>query len=187
MSVVSFPLMLGISSIAPWVVEMVLGNKWSTVVLPLQVITIVVPLRMINAVIPNALLGIGRADLALRNQITAAIIMPLAFLLGAVWGIEGISVAWLCAFPIVFLINMWRSLFVINLSIRDVLKPMEKPALAAAVMYICILITRNYIQDGIAIPLTLMLVILEGILVYGSIILFIDRKACIEVMRLLKR
>jgi teichuronic acid exporter len=187
MSVVSFPLMWGISSIAPWVVEMVLGNKWSTVVLPLQVITIVVPLRMIHAVIPNALLGVGRADLALRNQITATIIMPLAFLLGAVWGIEGISVAWLCAFPIVFLINIWRSLFVINLSIRDVLKPMEKPALAAAAMYICILTTRNYIQDGIAIPLTIVLVILEGILIYGSIIIFIDRKACIEVMGLLKR
>ena len=94
---VAFPVFFGISSVAPELVDVLLGEKWALVLVPLQLLSLVLPLQMLGIVITPALLGIGRPDIGLGNVAIGCIIMPVSFLIGIQWGLVGVSVAWLVA------------------------------------------------------------------------------------------
>src|SRR5260221_4404388 len=79
---VSFPILWGISSVAPEMVSVILGPKWAPAMFPLEVLTLMMPLRMVSVFIPNALQGIGRADLLFYNNLVAAVVMPIAIFVG---------------------------------------------------------------------------------------------------------
>jgi hypothetical protein len=64
----------------------------------------------------------------------AIVIMPLAFFLGARWGIFGFCLAWLTAFPLLFLIICHRSLGVMQLPMRAIWKTMVVPLTGSLVM-----------------------------------------------------
>jgi teichuronic acid exporter len=87
LSFLSFPVLWGISSIAPEIVQLLLGPKWEPAILPLQILPMIMPLRMIsNSFLPSAVDAIGRPDITMKNLIGASIIMPVAFLIGCQWG-----------------------------------------------------------------------------------------------------
>ena len=46
----------------------------------------------------------GRPDISFTNMIICSLIMPLGFLIGLKYGLEGLSYAWFFLFPMVFLI-----------------------------------------------------------------------------------
>ncbi|WP_336511698.1 oligosaccharide flippase family protein [Candidatus Accumulibacter phosphatis] len=48
LSFLSFPVLWGISSIAPEIVQLLLGPKWEPAILPLQILPMIMPLRMIS-------------------------------------------------------------------------------------------------------------------------------------------
>ena len=64
----SVPVLWGMSATSPEIVGVALGPKWSSAVLPLQLISLVVPLRMVSAAFSTANLGIGRAGTRLPQQ-----------------------------------------------------------------------------------------------------------------------
>ena len=76
LSFVAFPILWGISSVAPEIVEVVLGPRWGPVALPLQVIGLVMPLRMITTFVPNVLQGVGRSDVIFWNYVWASLVTP---------------------------------------------------------------------------------------------------------------
>jgi len=79
LALLAFPVFFGISSVAPEIVEIFLGDKWAGAVLPIQVLSLVVPVRFLNLVLPSSLYGIGRAGVSAANSAVACVIMPVAF------------------------------------------------------------------------------------------------------------
>jgi hypothetical protein len=57
-----------------------------------------------------ALLGIGRPDRSFRNMINVAVVMLVSFVVGIQWGIVGVSLAWVCAYPLAWLFIEMRTL-----------------------------------------------------------------------------
>lgn len=186
MSIVGFPLMWGLSSIAPELVNVLLEEKWAGVIMPLQLICLCVPVRMVNSLTPPLFYGLGVPVHAFHNTVVLAVVMSGAFFVGCQFGLLGLVLAWVACFPLVALYNMSRSLPVVNLGALDVARNMARPALAAAGMYASVLAARAQLEGSLAEPLLLAALVLSGGAAYAVLIFFVDRRGLQELLSLRK-
>ena len=136
LGMVAFPVMWGISSVAPEIVAAALGEHWLPAVLPLSVLPIIIPLRLLSAFLSTTAQSVGHQNVDFRNTVTGALLMPPAFLVGSFWGLQGLLVAWVIAVPLVFALNFQRALPILGVPLRAfLLRALFRPALAAGVMY----------------------------------------------------
>lgn len=119
LSFAAVPALWGISAVAPELVALALGERWLGAIFPLQVVTLVVPLRILSTIFGTAVSALGRADVDLRNMAVASAVLPIAFLVGAQWGADGLALSWVVAVPILFCANFPRSSRVLGISLRE--------------------------------------------------------------------
>ena len=185
MSLLAFPVLWGISSIAPEFVNLLLGKKWSIAVVPLQILSLVIPIRMVSNLMSPPLLGLGRADTNFLNVITASLALPVGFLVGCHWGIIGVSIAWSTIFPIVFISNLSRTARVLKITVGDVIREMVSPVVAASAMYISVSIIKLFIPEfDYMVSLTSSVVV--GVVVYGAMVSTLDKDGCLEALGMMR-
>lgn len=93
-AVVTFPLSVGLALVAETVVVHILGAQWVDAVAPLRLLSLYFVFRVVSALEPVVLLARHETHID-RNFTTAfAVIMPIAFFIGARWGLVGIAAAW---------------------------------------------------------------------------------------------
>jgi teichuronic acid exporter len=185
MSFLAFPVLWGISSVAPQLVELLLGRRWDMAIIPLQILSLVIPIRMVSNLMSPALLGLGRPDVNLYNVITASLFLPLGFLIGSHWGIVGVSLSWAIIFPIVFLINLFRLTRFLKIGILDVMSAMSKPFLASVAM-LTLVSTISVLVSEFDPTLRLVLPVMGGAAVYCGITFFLNLDGYHEVLGLLR-
>ncbi|MGI9305297.1 MAG: lipopolysaccharide biosynthesis protein [Gammaproteobacteria bacterium] len=187
MSVVAFPVFFGMSSVAPELVATLLGEKWTPAALPLLILGLVMPLRMISTLLPPVLWGVGRPGVSAGNFLIAAIVMPIAFFVGAQWGPAGMAMSWLLAYPFVFLISVWRTVTVTKLGLMEFLATMFRPTLACAGMYAAVAATRLFALNPANGMLNLVILTLVGAATYTALLFLIHREGLREAIALAKR
>jgi len=181
-----FPVLWGISSIAPELVSVLLGSKWLLSTVPLQLLALIMPVHMFAPFMNTAALGLGRADIAAKQVLIASLIMPAAFLIGSQWGLVGLAAAWLVAFPLVFIGAMVLFLQIIRLRIRDLLGAMAPPVAASLGMYAMVAVIRVILGPATGEVARMTALIFAGIVAYGVLSLVINRDGCREVIRTLQ-
>lgn len=186
LSILSFPILWGLSSVAPEVVEVVLGPTWANSTLPLQVLSLIMPLRLISTFVPNAVQGLGRFDVVLRAIVVAFLVMVPAFAIGVQWGLMGLCLAWLFGTPVMFLLNMRQNMAALQTRMGSLLAAMGRPAVAGAVMCGAIAACRMTAATDLAAPVRLGLLILVGALVYVAATFALNRQGLRELLALLK-
>lgn len=185
LSFVAFPVLWGISSIAPEIADVILGPKWQSAALPLQVLGLIMPLRVVAYFVPNAIQGIGRTDILLVNSLWGLAVAPPLLFLGAYhWGLPGLSLAWLVASPLLFLQAMARTLPAIGLRIAELGRAMAPAAGAGLVMYGAVAGARQIlpVERGGFIQLAMLIII--GALAYTSASLLVNRRGIDETLAL---
>lgn len=186
LSMVSFPILWGISSVAPEIVRVFLGLKWTESILPLQILGLVMPLRMITNFVSNPIQGLGRFGVGLANVVVAFLVMVTAFAVGVQWGLVGLCLAWLIGTPIVFLANMSRSTVVLGVPLNLLLASMARPAVTASVMYGVVVGCRTTVLAHVTDTARLAPLILAGALTYGLMTLLLNRQGLTEALALLR-
>jgi O-antigen/teichoic acid export membrane protein len=93
-AVVTFPLSVGLALVAEPLVMNVFGAQWVDAVDPLRLLSLYFVFRVVSALEPVVLLA--RHETHIDRNFTAvfAVIMPIAFLIGARWGLVGVAAAW---------------------------------------------------------------------------------------------
>lgn len=182
---VAFPVLWGISSIAPEIVAVLLGPKWEAAVLPLQVLPLVMPLSMVSPFMNTAFQGIGRGGVVFMNVLTACLVMPVAFWIGAHWGLFGLCIAWVLGFPLVFIVNLWRMLPLVALRLRDIRSALAPAALTSAGMYAAVSVARYIAADRLGAPFLMVLLIGVGAASYAVLVWTANRSAVDEIAELL--
>jgi O-antigen/teichoic acid export membrane protein len=180
------PVFLGIALVAPDGVPIALGEQWTLVTVPLQLICLILPLRAIVAVISPAVFGIGRP---LVNVINSAIVLPLmatAFYFGARSGLVGLASAWVIGYPIAFAIITIRSLPVLGVSWRGIWQSVRISLLAGVVMVGAVVCVQYATQDASSL-VRLIASVVCGVIVYPGTFHLADRKAIDELRGLLNR
>lgn len=184
---VVFPVFFGMSLIAPLVVPWVLGEKWQQAVFPLQIVTLILPLRVSLDLLSPALKGMGMADMVLKTVLTALAIMIPALTIGAMYGLQGLALAWLFAFPIAYLINVYRSLSVLGVDIRRFTREMLTALGAASMMYLVGSVVIELMDGRVPIAITVASVIIASAMSYIALLYAFARENLIEMKQLFAR
>jgi O-antigen/teichoic acid export membrane protein len=185
LSFFAFPVAWGISSIAPEIVEVILGPRWTLATVPLQALSVIIPLRIIGVFVLTAVQGLGRPDILLRNTVWALTIGPPLLMAGAYFGqLVGLSLVWLVLSPLLFIPALTRCAAVMNLRARRIFGAMLPAAGAASIMYGAVSATRHVVPDTHGGALRMSVLILVGALTYGAISFGLRRKGTREVLDL---
>jgi teichuronic acid exporter len=187
LSFLSFPVLWGISSIAPEIVGVLLGVKWESATVPLQILPLVMPVTILSPFMNTAFQGIGKTDVVLRNAGTASVILPIAFFVGAHWGLLGMSLAWLIGFPLVFYLNLRRMLPMVGIKVSAVFGAAAWPALSALVMYACVMLTRYFLVGTVPQPVLMATLIAAGALGFVATTFATNRSGVREVIGLFRK
>jgi len=181
---VSVPVMWGISAVAPELVALVLGPRWHDAVYPLQVTSLLIPFKMASAVISTAIVGVGAATLDLRNTVVNLVVLPIAFLIGVQWGVDGLATAWALAMVIVLALTVPRSCARLEIPPLDVARTLRDPLLVGGVMYALVIAARAALA-GVPGLYRLSALILVGGAVYLLLFSLLNRAIWTDLRRLL--
>lgn len=182
---IAFPILWGMSSVAPELVMVMLGKHWAEAVFPLQVLTLIMPFRTLVGFMPAITDALGRPDVGLRNVIVGCLLMPIAFYVGSHWGIVGVSLAWVLVYPIVLFINLKRMLAVLGMSIDAVVRTLAAPVACAAAMYACVYIARLLVEKQMGPAAVLIVEIATGAVSYALLTFTINRSTLGEIRMIL--
>lgn len=183
-SFLTFPVFWGISAVAPELVDLFLGDKWEAATLPLQVLCLIMPVRAAVALIPSALKGMGRPDVSVINIVISILILAPALFIGSHWGLLGVCVAWITAYPLVFILVVKRAGIVLAISLREFVGAMLMPAFCAFIMYACVGLVSTFLLEEAGTALRLGLLILSGAGIYALVTWVLYREAYVEALNL---
>ncbi|MDH3637549.1 MAG: lipopolysaccharide biosynthesis protein [Gammaproteobacteria bacterium] len=186
MSIVAFPVFLGIACTSYELVSILLGEKWIDAALPLLILGLVMPLRLLSTLLPPVLWGVGRPEVSASNFLVAAMVMPIAFIVGAQYGVFGLALSWLLVYPVVFAVQLLRTLKVIQLSFGEVLKAISNAGFAALGMFGSVLLMKDYVYGESGELLHLLQLIILGASVYTLILISIDRQVIKNTLQLVR-
>jgi O-antigen/teichoic acid export membrane protein len=174
-SLIAFPVLWGISAVAPELVSVLFGPKWRQVVPALTILPLVVPVRMVCSVMFSTSLALGNRNVDLRNTIVNFVLLPSGFFVGAHWGLVGLSSAWLVSVPLAYAFSVPAMLRFIGIRMRDLVVECGAPAAAAGVMYGAVGLLRSPLaeQPGIV---TLSTLSIAGALVYFAVMALISQR-----------
>lgn len=182
LAIVTLPLLWGLSSVAPEFVGVLLGAQWSGAVIPLQLAALAVPMQLMSNVLSTALTGLGRADVELRNMVTALVVTAGAVLAGVQAGAVGLAGAACIATPLVLALNLSRTNAVLQLPRKQIVAAVRGPILAAVAMYGAVAGSRQLLQDADAL-VRLPLLVVVGAIVYVAAITLFDRQSWLLLRR----
>jgi hypothetical protein len=110
--------------------------------------------------------------------------MPPAFFLGATFGVIGISLAWVMAYPIVFLINLTFTLPALHVPFGRFIRDLLLPTIPSSIMFGAVFFTRELLLEA-SNSTRLICLILVGIFAYLVGVLTVSRHGLREVIDLL--
>ena len=180
----AFPSMWGLASVAPDLVHIALGELWLPAVIPLQIVALAIPLRMVGTIVSTATMSIGRVDIAVVTTLFGTMLAAVLFYFGARYGIIGLSVAWAVLSPIMVVVNLYRALPNLGVSIVDFFADMSRPVFAALVMAAGV-VAMSGLLNGMSAALRLVVDVLSGAIFYLAVTLLLNRRHALESLQLI--
>jgi PST family polysaccharide transporter len=102
-ALLTFPACVGLGLVARELILLVLGPKWEGATGPLQALSAAAAFRSIVALLPKVLWSFGDARFVMWNSLGMLLVLGPAFYIGSHWGITGIALGWIFAYPWVVL------------------------------------------------------------------------------------
>jgi PST family polysaccharide transporter len=173
---ITFPGAVGISLTAPLLVPVLLGDKWTAAILPLQLLSFYAGLRSIDTVTPQVLIYTGHSRQSMWYTVLAAVVLPLLFLGGTRWGASGVALVWIVAYPLV-VTPIYRLVFrILDLPPRMYLRALWPAASGTALMTAAVLATRYWLPDTLDIRAKLVSEVTVGAVTYAVTMLLFHRE-----------
>jgi teichuronic acid exporter len=183
----AFPFMWGISSTANEIILLFLGIHWKDAVLPLQLLGLIMPVRMLASFLPSVTNALGHPEIALRNVVVGCLVMPISFYFGCYWGITGVAIAWLVAFPLVAFFYLHRTLVLVGTKGAELANAILPSILGATGMYLMVLGTGSLFQNSVGLTSLFILKLIVGVATYSILTLAFNRRSLQEVGSLLAK
>ena len=134
-ALVTFPATIGLGLLAPDFVTLALGERWSGVIAPLEVLAFYGSVRSVSALLGPLLTAMRETRFLMWINVMAVVLMPTAFYFGSRWGPAGIAWGWILAYPLVALPLYVRTFRKIGMSVRKYFVAL-RPALDASLAMI---------------------------------------------------
>ncbi|MBU0824518.1 MAG: lipopolysaccharide biosynthesis protein [Alphaproteobacteria bacterium] len=185
---VAAPFYCGLAVTAAPMVETVFGTKWLGMVPYIQIIALALMLMTVQILFAPLTNALGKPSLSMFSALSGAITFPIAFLIGAEWGLIGMAWAWLIAAPLLLLVTALLSAPLIGVTLWDVARAMLPGLAPALVMAVGVGLAAQAIAPiGLAAPVQLVALVALGVMLYGGLLWLLEREAIAEVLRLVRR
>ena len=185
-AIIIFPATIGMALVAPEFVPLVLGSKWSGVVIPLEVLAIHALIRSNVILLTPILNAIGEERLVMWNSVVAMILLPITFYAGSHWGTAGIAAGWVFIYPLVQFPLFSRILRRIKLPVSEYLGALWPAISGCAVMVLTVEALKSVSREVWPLYARLGLEILVGIVAYGLVLLVMHRDYLRRVLQFVK-
>ena len=90
-SLVTFPISLGIFALAPEIVKILLGKPWGLLVVPLRILCICAVAQSAGTTVGNIYLSQGRPDLQFKLQFIGTLLVLVSVYFGINWNLPGVA------------------------------------------------------------------------------------------------
>lgn len=179
----ALPFFFGLAATAEPVVAVALGPKWMEAVPIVRLLALAMPFMTLQALFVPATDARGQPRIAARNAMNGALLLPLCYLVGVRWGIEGLAASWLVAMPLWCAISAARSLPVIGITVRDLLAAIGPLALSAIVMALAVSAVDMRMTAVEDLP-RLGVLVATGAAAYLAMLLIVAREPLVQLLRL---
>ncbi|MGB3081384.1 MAG: polysaccharide biosynthesis C-terminal domain-containing protein, partial [Candidatus Omnitrophota bacterium] len=186
LSLVNFPLMVGLAIVAPVAVPVIFGERWVPSVILVQILTVVGLLRSVNNPVGSLLLSKGRADLGFKWNVGVMITQIPGLYLGAKYGgTVGVAVAFAILQILYTMLNyliLIRPL--LGPCLREYISSMWPSLLMSVAMGGAVFCTSVFLQK---LPQELLLTtqVLCGVTVFLGLMVYTQRKVVVEIKEML--
>ena len=165
-SLLTFPLMLGLVAVSDNFVIVVFGAKWQPVT---TLVLILAPLGLLQSIYTPA--GIiyqakGRTDWWFRWGLFTGVLFVTAFWIGLEWGIIGVALAYLIVNVITFYPGLAISFKLIELKVSNFIFSFSKNIIISLAMFIIVLCSKYLLNIYMDITESLIISVIIGIVVY---------------------
>jgi O-antigen/teichoic acid export membrane protein len=167
LSIVNFPIIIGLAALAPVAVPVILGEQWLPSIILIQVLTIVGLLRSTGNPIGALLLAKGRADLGFKWNLGLTVTQIPGLYLGAkLGGAVGVATAFAILMIFYSIFNYFILIrILIGPSLRDYIQSMWPALWMSGMMAVTVFIAGLIFQNSLP-PIILVRQILCGIVVF---------------------
>lgn len=188
-SFIAFPMMVGMTISAQEMVTIILGEKWSDVVMPLQALCLVGMFKSVEPLITQAFISIGKANITARYTTLCAVIIPMSVFIGITLGnsLFAVAIALGIAYPLSSIYLFILAKRNLNFSLKRYIASIAVPLEASIWMAVWIEIVK-FSMDGFLNPSVSVIFVTEiltGMLSYGFYLIYIrvsGLEACYEVL-----
>jgi PST family polysaccharide transporter len=143
-SLLTFPMMLGLLIVSREFVLTFYGDKWDPVVIPLQLLSLIGAIQSIGTTVGIIFNSQGRSDLQLKWGVFASSVYVAAFLIGIHWGLIGLILMYMAVCFTIWPLSHYFSNRIIGLDMKTFFKSML-PAAMASILMVSVLLLLKYI------------------------------------------
>jgi teichuronic acid exporter len=181
---VLFPVSWGMAVVAHDLIAVILGPQWLPAAPVLQIIALGVPLRGIDLLMSPLVLGLGRADIGLRNTLIGTLIIPPAVIAGLPWGLVGVCVSMTLGSMLTLMIILGRNFALIEAGIGQLIWLYLPPTVSAGVMYAAVMVAEATVLNQMPIFWRLGSAVVLGAAIYSLMTILVNRDPMLRALRL---
>lgn len=190
LSVLSFPMSVGLALTADMVMPLVLGPQWHEIVTPLRLLCAYSVFLTSQLMVSHILLWTGQFKVYMWCSILAGVVMPPALALGAhLFGLVGIGWTWVLVYPLVDLPSFIYAFRTAQVRVSDWLRCLAPAATGCLSMSLVVVFVRELLPVGINPWIASGVTMGAGALTYTATIWFGFRghmDAAVGIIRLLR-
>jgi O-antigen/teichoic acid export membrane protein len=182
---VALPFYFGLAATAGPLVATVLGPKWTAAAEIVPILAMAMPMMTLQILFAPTSNALGRPGMAVRTGLVGALLLPLGFLVGIEWGLEGLAWAWLGGMAALLAATIEMSLPVIGIGRRALFLAVA-PGLAASAIMAGLVEALDALLPEIGTGARLAVLVAAGIAAYTGLLFAFARPIVDEVLGLIR-
>jgi O-antigen/teichoic acid export membrane protein len=183
-SAIAFPIFLGVSVLAPELIQILFGNQWQPAAIVLQVLALAGLFQSISFFKSSIFLAMGQPMWSLWLSGLTFVLNAIGFAIALPWGIVAVAAAFVIRGYLVFPVGQWVVSRLIHTPLLTYLQQFIPALLSSFLMASSLIATRFFLQD---LPILLFILIAStiGAIVYSLSLLWLSPKTFRELFRLI--
>lgn len=166
-SLLSFPLMLGLAAVSGPFVMVFFGKQWQAVIPLLMIFAPIGAIQSINTTVGSIYQAKGRTDWMLRVGGVFSLLVMLAFVIGLQWGMMGVAAAYAIVYLVFFLPSMHIAFRLIDLPLRDLAQATGRTLLCSILMCFAVVAVNEALALWLP-PIQRQWLVLGALVLFGA-------------------
>jgi teichuronic acid exporter len=175
LTVLSFPVTLGLASVADVLIPLAVGDKWQAAITPLRLLCLYSAFVATQTLNAHVLLWTGQFRTQMWLSVLSFVALPLGLMVGVNFGLNGVAMTWAILGPILGSVAFIYVFRTTHIGIRDWLVALKPATTGCVVMILAVVTVRSVIPTN-SLWIRTWVAVLTGMIVYPTVLWLFFRK-----------